>query len=280
MAPTRPSMGARAPNPTTRPSLPPVKQTVSFKPRMPQAPVVRRHTAKPVQRFPGATVTPVSSSTNSPASSLSSPSTSTLSSVTQKLSSSGVTLSKPGGGARPQGTSLATSTPESPDLARKFPHLNITNVCEARGPQAARGPQEARGPRPQGSGIQVKSPAQLLKPVAAGPRPQQGKARPQGPQAGGGARPAGASPAGGAKPSAGEARNKLAEFKEQMKKRLGVPGAQRKPAQGARQGPGATPRLPQPQAKPQARPPSAPPKKAPAPSKPGDKGEVVVIDID
>merc|ERR1719234_2759942 len=180
-----------------------------------------------VTKFPGATVTPMpmpmpaSSSTSS-----SSSGPSSMSSTMQKLSSSGVTLSKPSGSAMPrnlpQGVSVTSNkAPSSPDLAKKFPHLNITNLAEnaqaasKAGPSAGRG--RGGGVRPMGS-LQVKSPAQLLRPAAAAataqsqmrkPSPGGGQVRPQGNQA---------------------AKQKLAEFKEQMKKTLNMPGAQRKPA--------------------------------------------------
>jgi len=140
--------------------------------------------------------------------------------------------------------------------------------------------------------LQVKSPAQLLRPAAAAaatqsqmrkPSPAGGQVRPQGSQA---------------------AKQKLAEFKEQMKKTLNMPGAQRKPApkpMGAKpsgllntkavqpstagvrqvQG-GASIRPTQPVVKSQvalgARPSS---RKTPPPSKPGSGGDdVICIDID
>jgi len=100
--------------------------------------------------------------------------------------------------------------------------LNITNLAESSqtnksAPTAGRGAGRGGGVRPIGS-LQVKSPAQLLRPAAAAaaaqsqmrkPFPAGGQVRPQGNQA---------------------AKQKLAEFKEQMKKTLNMPGAQRKPA--------------------------------------------------
>merc|ERR1719370_2067952 len=84
-----------------------------------------------VTKFPGATVTPVSVPSSSNTSGLSS----SMSSTVQKLSSSGVTLSKPSGTSMPrnlpQGVSVTSNkAPSSPDLAKKFPHLNITNLAE------------------------------------------------------------------------------------------------------------------------------------------------------
>jgi len=251
-----------------------------------------------VTKFPGATVTPVAVPASSTSTSSSGPSS--MSSTMQKLSSSGVTLSKPSGSAMPrnlpQGVSVTSKAPSSPDLAKKFPHLNITNLAEnsqaaKSGPGVGRGAGRGGGVRPMGS-LQVKSPAQLLRPAAAAaaaqsqmrkPSPAGGQVRPQGNQA---------------------AKQKLAEFKEQMKKTLNMPGAQRKPApkpMGAKpsglintkpgqpssagvrqvQG-GASVRPTQPAVKSQvalgARPPS---RKTPPPPKPGSGGDdVICIDID
>merc|ERR1719429_411605 len=82
-----------------------------------------------VTKFPGATVTPVSVPSSSNTSGLSS----SMSSTVQKLSSSGVTLSKPSGTSMPrnfpQGESVSSNQQPNPDLAKKFPHLNITNLA-------------------------------------------------------------------------------------------------------------------------------------------------------
>merc|ERR1712055_396111 len=129
-----------------------------------------------VTKFPGATVTPVPVPAPSSTSTSSSSGPSSMSSTMQKLSSSGVTLSKPSGSAMPrnlpQGVSVTSKAPSSPDLAKKFPHLNITNLAEnsqaaKSGPSVGRGAgRGGGGVRPMGS-LQVKSPAQLLRPAAA-----------------------------------------------------------------------------------------------------------------
>merc|ERR1712147_174000 len=116
-----------------------LQKTVAFKAK-PTQPIGASQARKPgtgnpmpqlksttVTKFPGATVTPVSvpSSSNTSLSS-------SMSSTVQKLSSSGVTLSKPSGTSMPrnlpQGVSVSSNQQSSPDLAKKFPHLNITNL--------------------------------------------------------------------------------------------------------------------------------------------------------
>merc|ERR1719341_830428 len=166
-----------------------------------------------VTKFPGATVTPVAVPSSSTSTSSSGPSS--MSSTMQKLSSSGVTLSKPSGSAMPrnlpQGVSVTSKAPSSPDLAKKFPHLNITNLAEnsqaaKSGPGTGRGAgRGGGGVRPMGS-LQVKSPAQLLRPAAAAAATQSQMRKPS--PAGGQVRPQGSQQA---------AKQRLAEFKEQMK---------------------------------------------------------------
>ena len=110
----------------------PVKQTVQFKNKLQQQQVVQK---KNLTKVVG-----LSSKPSSP----------TLSSVAHKLNSSGVTITKPTTqvtkpspslpkpqarntpspvvrSSLPQGISI-TKQPKNPNLAKKFPHLNITNV--------------------------------------------------------------------------------------------------------------------------------------------------------
>merc|ERR1712013_660585 len=178
------------------------------------------------------------------------PSSPIISSVAQKLNSSGVTISKPPSSIAPhtskaspsipkpqarnspspvvrpnipQGISI-TKQPKNQNLAKKFPHLNITNVEEP--------PSNTHQSKPTGSspstikpGLSVKPSSQLLKPHAAA---QANIAKAQTPK------------------SSIDAKNKLALFKAQMKKSLNVPGTAKKPPQGNTAQPGPASAAPRP----------------------------------
>jgi len=195
----------------------PIKQTVQFKNKQQQQQMVQK---KNLNKVVG-----LSSKPSSPI----------ISSVAQKLNSSGVTISKPPSSIAPhtskaspsipkpqarnspspvvrpnipQGISI-TKQPKNQNLAKKFPHLNITNVEEP--------PSNTLQSKPTGSspstikpGLSVKPSSQLLKPHAAA---QANIAKAQTPK------------------SSIDAKNKLALFKAQMKKSLNVPGTAKKPAQ-------------------------------------------------
>ena len=147
----------------------PVKQTIQFKNKQQQQQVVQK---KNLNKVMG-----VSSKPSSP----------NLSSVAHKLNSSGVTISKPTTNTTsqaskpspsiprnspspvvrsniPQGISI-TKQPKNQNLAKKFPHLNITNVEES--------PSTSLQPKPGVSSVStkpnltVKPSSQLLKPHVA-----------------------------------------------------------------------------------------------------------------
>ena len=171
--PTQPAGVSQARKPGTGNSMPQLKSTT-------------------VTKFPGATVTPVSVPSSSNTSGLSS----SMSSTVQKLSSSGVTLSKPSGTSMPRNfpqgvmsllideivgisnsiskifekcqqpniqscfhqVSVSSNQQPSPDLAKKFPHLNITNLASEGsqatskpGPTAGRAVGRGAGVRPMGT---------------------------------------------------------------------------------------------------------------------------------
>ena len=171
--PTQPAGVSQARKPGTGNSMPQLKSTT-------------------VTKFPGATVTPVSVPSSSNTSGLSS----SMSSTVQKLSSSGVTLSKPSGTSMPRNfpqgvmsllideivgisnsiskifekcqqpniqscfhqVSVSSNQQPNPDLAKKFPHLNITNLASEGsqatskpGPTAGRAVGRGAGVRPMGT---------------------------------------------------------------------------------------------------------------------------------
>eukprot|EP00092_Neocalanus_flemingeri_P102381 GFUD01130954.1.p1 GENE.GFUD01130954.1~~GFUD01130954.1.p1 ORF type:complete len:1019 (-),score=378.47 GFUD01130954.1:242-3052(-) len=241
----------------------PVKQTVQFKTKQQQQ-------MQAVQKKNLTKVVGLSSKSSSP----------TLSSVAHKLSSSGVTISKPTTGpvqitgtkpissipkpqarntpspvvrsSLPQGISI-TKQPKNPNLAKKFPHLNITSLDQTTTSTLQSRPSVS--PKP---GLSVKPSSQLLKPAAA--------------QAG----MAGMSQAQKTQNQKNsDAKNKLALFKAQMKKTLNIPGGSKK--------------SPLPTAGP-SRPATAPPKQnnvavvkkkpQPKPKPSGEDCEVICIDID
>ena len=152
------------------PATLPVKQTVQFKNKQQQQQTVQK---KNLTKVAG-----LSSKSSSP----------TLTSVAHKLSSSGVTISKPSTGTKPissipkpqarntpspvvrssipQGISI-TKQPKDPNLAKKFPHLNITNVDQTTSTttlQVKSTGTASVSPKP---GLSVKPSSQLLKPAAA-----------------------------------------------------------------------------------------------------------------
>merc|ERR1719186_10310 len=104
----------------------------------------------------------------------------------------------------PQGISI-TKQPKDPNLAKKFPHLNITNVDQTTSTttlQVKSTGTASVSPKP---GLSVKPSSQLLKPAAA---------------------MAGMSQAQKAQNLKNtDAKNKLALFKAQMKKTLNIPAA-------------------------------------------------------
>merc|ERR1712025_1406342 len=193
----------------------PIKQTVQFKNKPQQHQVVQK---KNLNKVVG-----LSSKPSSP-----------LSSVAQKLNSSGVTISKPTSNSNipqttkpspsipkpqarnspspvvrpiPQGISI-TKQPKNQNLAKKFPHLNITNVDEPPSTTLQAKPSRSSAVTAK-PGLTVKPSSQLLKPHVA--QATMGKTQNQKP--------------------ALDAKNKLALFKAQMKKTLNVPGTAKKPTQ-------------------------------------------------
>jgi len=248
----------------------PIKQTVQFKNKQQQQQVVQK---KNLTKVVG-----LSSKPSSP----------TLSSVAQKLNSSGVTISKPATitsqvskpnpsipkpqarntpspvvrSSIPQGISI-TKQAKNPNLAKKFPHLNITNVDES--------PTTSLHSMPSGSsispkpGLTVKPSSQLLKPhvtQASMPKTQNQK-------------------------SAVDAKNKLALFKAQMKKTLNVgaggsggSGAGQAAKKAAAQPGGGQARVLGPASKQHTAAPLAKKKPQPKPKPSGDDCEVICIDID
>jgi len=187
-------------------SAPPVKQSVQFKSKQqPHAQTQKKNLNK---------VVGLSSKPANPS----------LTSVANKLSGVGVTISKPSNinpsskqgpstpkqQARntpspavrsniPQGISV-TKQPKNQNLAKKFPHLNITSVDQTSSVSLQ---SKSTGPASK-PGLSVKPNSQLLKPAAAlanmnqAPKVQSQKA-------------------------VTDAKNKLAAFKAQVKKTLNVP---------------------------------------------------------
>merc|ERR1719427_625543 len=193
----------------------PVKQTVQFKNKQQhQQPAVLKKN-----------INKVVSLSSKPASPSPTP---TLSSVAQKLSGSGVTISKPSTGSiqtsnkpspslpksqarntpspvvrpsLPQCISI-TKQPKDPNLAKKFPHLNITNVDQTSSTNLTTKSSMTTSMVTKPS-LTVKPSSQLLKPAAAmatGMRPAQNIKK-------------------------NDAKNQLALFKAQMKKTLNIPNA-------------------------------------------------------
>ena len=182
----------------------PVKQTVQFKNKQQQQVVQKKNLTK---------VVGLSSKPSSP----------TLSSVAHKLNSSGVTITKPTTNppthvtkpipkpqarntpspvvrsSLPQGISI-TKQPKNPNLAKKFPHLNITNVDQPPSTSLQSRPAgpSSMSPKP---GLTVKPSSQLLKPAASLAQTQKTLNQKQ---------PAAA---------AADAKNKLALFKAQVSAR-------------------------------------------------------------
>jgi hypothetical protein len=181
----------------------PVKQTVQFKNKQQQQQVVQK---KNLTKVVG-----LSSKPSSP----------TLSSVAHKLNSSGVTITKPTTNpptqvtkpipsipkpqarntpspvvrsSLPQGISI-TKQPKNPNLAKKFPHLNITNVDQPPSTSLQSRPAgpSSMSPKP---GLTVKPSSQLLKPAASLAQTQKTINQKQ--------------------PAAADAKNKLALFKAQV----------------------------------------------------------------
>merc|ERR1719154_71944 len=244
----------------------PVKQTVQFKSKQQQQVVQKKNLSK---------VVGLSSKPSSP----------TISSVAQKLGSSGVTISKPGtttiqptsskpsssnpkAQARntpspvvrssiPQGISI-TKQPKNPNLSKKFPHLNITSIDQTptSNLQVKSSMTASVSPKP---GLSVKPSSQLLKPAAAlAGMSQAQKAQNQ---------------------KNADAKNKLAQFKAQMKKTLNIPGgAKKSPLPAAT----AVPSRPIVPSVPKQNNAAAAKKKPPQPKpKPGGEDcEVICIDID
>jgi hypothetical protein len=184
-----------------------VKQTVQFKNKQQQQMVQKKNLTK---------VVGLSSKSSSP----------TLSSVAHKLNSSGVTITKPTTNlptqvskpspsipkpqarntpspvvrsSLPQGISI-TKQPKNPNLAKKFPHLNITNVDQppTTSLQSKPAGPSSMSPKP---GLTVKPSSQLLKPAASLAQTQKTLHQKQ---------PAAA---------AADAKNKLALFKAQVSAR-------------------------------------------------------------
>eukprot|EP00090_Calanus_glacialis_P013101 TRINITY_DN21726_c0_g1_i3.p1 TRINITY_DN21726_c0_g1~~TRINITY_DN21726_c0_g1_i3.p1 ORF type:complete len:2006 (+),score=827.87 TRINITY_DN21726_c0_g1_i3:94-6111(+) len=237
----------------------PVKQTVQFKNKLQQQQVVQK---KNLTKVVG-----LSSKPSSP----------TLSSVAHKLNSSGVTITKPTTNpptqvtkpspsipkaqarntpspvvrsSLPQGISI-TKQPKNPNLAKKFPHLNITNVDQppTTSLQSKSAGPSSMSPKP---GLTVKPSSQLLKPAASLAQIQKTQHQKQ--------------------PAAADAKNKLALFKAQMKKTLNVPAVTKKTPQAA-----AGPSRPNTANKQAA---AGKKKVQPKPKPSGEDCEVICIDID
>merc|ERR1719427_1368189 len=247
----------------------PVKQTVQFKNKQQhQQPAVLK---KNITKVVGLSSKPASPSP-----------TPTLSSVAQKLSGSGVTISKPSTGSiqtsnkpspsmpksqarntpspvvrpsLPQCISI-TKQPKDPNLAKKFPHLNITNVDQTTSTttlQVKSTGTASVSPKP---GLSVKPSSQLLKPAAA----LAGMSQAQKVQ----------------NLKNTEAKNKLALFKAQMKKTLNIPAAA-----GSKKSPLPTAGPSKPITAPKQNNAAAAKKKPqPKPKPSGGDCEVICIDID
>jgi len=190
-------------------SAPPVKQSVQFKSKQQAHAQTQK---KNLNKVVGLSSKPASQS---------------LTSVANKLCGAGVTITKPNNinpsskqgpstpkqQARntpspavrsniPQGISV-TKQPKNQNLAKKFPHLNITSVDQSSSVSLQSKPA---GPASTVSkpGLSVKPNSQLLKPAAALANMNQ-------------------TPKAQSQKSVTDAKNKLAAFKAQMKKTLNVP---------------------------------------------------------
>ena len=136
-----------------------------------------------------------------------------LSAVTAKLSNAGVTLSKPAGcaaaGPARNTPSPARSSALSKDsqLAKKFPHLNITSVPDRAGSPSRPGTAKQQSPAPPAKPtLSVKPNSQLLKPGAPAMTASTATTT--------------ASSSVAQKPQ--DAKSKLALFRAQMKKTLNI----------------------------------------------------------
>lgn len=242
----------------------PVKQTVQFKSKQQQQQQL-------IQKKNLTKVVGLSSKPSSP----------TLNSVAHKLSSSGVTISKPATtpiqtasrpissipkaqarntpspvvrSSLPQGISIIKQ-PKNPNLSKKFPHLNITSVDQnpISTLQAKSSMTASVSPKP---GLTVKPSSQLLKPAAA----MAGMSQAQKTQ----------------NLKNADAKNKLALFKAQMKKTLNIPGGSKKsplPTAGPSRQAVSVPKQNN-----AAAAKKKPPQPKPKPS--GEDCEVICIDID